>query len=453
MTIKSNFLKLFFAFIFCISMTVSCQNKKDNSKKASSTLPVWIDMNEDENYTARHECSFVQAGDKFIMFGGRESAQKLDQYDFKSNSWSVAKSSAPKQFNHFQATFHKGFVWVIGSFKTNKFPREIPEDNIWLYHPPTDTWIQGPEIPEGRRRGGAGLVVYKDKFYLIGGNTIGHDGGFVNWFDEYDPEKNTWTILENASQARDHFSAAVIGHTLYAVGGRHSGGEGGVFAPLIGIVDTYNFDTKKWSTLSEELPTPRAAPGVAVFNNELLVMGGEGEIQGPAYKVVEAYNPNTKTWSKKTDMHHARHGTQAIVSGNGIYIAAGSPNRGGGSQHNMEVYNEDSAEGIPITSSNLETPETTFINSGIPKNIIVKNTGGNSGTFISNVKITGTHADKFEIKSNVDLTLIDANSELHIEISHIGNSNDAAEVIQLETANLHIIYNGTIEKTIKLISK
>ena len=181
-------LKFLINLLCCFSITVSCQTKKDISQNNIDSLPTWLDMNEDENYTARHECSFVQAGDKFIMFGGRESAQKLDLYDFKSNSWNTAKSRAPKEFNHFQATFHKGFVWVIGSFKTNKFPREIPEDNIWLYHPPTDTWIQGPEIPEDRRRGGAGLVVYNNKFYLIGGNTIGHDGGFVNWFDEYDPK-------------------------------------------------------------------------------------------------------------------------------------------------------------------------------------------------------------------------------------------------------------------------
>jgi hypothetical protein len=452
-TNQLNTIKLLFIFAFCFPITVSCQNKKENTKNVTESLPIWIDMDEDENYTARHECSFVQAGDRFIMFGGRESAQKLDQYDFKNNTWSVAISTAPKEFNHFQATFHKGFVWVIGSFKTNKFPREIPEDNIWLYHPPTDNWIQGPEIPEDRRRGGAGLVVYKDKFYLVGGNTIGHDGGFVNWFDEYDPVKNTWIQLENASQARDHFSAAVIGNTLYAAGGRHSGGEGGVFAPLIGIVDTYNFDTKKWSTLSEELPTPRAAPGVAVFNNELFVMGGEGETQGPAYKVVEAYNPDTKTWSKKADMHHARHGTQAIVSGNGIYIAAGSPTRGGGRQHNMEVYNEDSAEGITITTSNLETPKTIFVNSGITKQIVIKNTGGNSGTFINSVKLAGANADKFELKPNVNLTLIDANGELIIEVSHTESTNKASEITKLETADLHITYNGNTEKIIKLISK
>ncbi len=405
---------------------------------------VWIDKNENENYTARHECSFVQAGEKFIMFGGRESAKKLDKYDFKTDTWSSNSNFAPKEFNHFQATFYKGFVWVIGSFKTNSFPREIPEENVWLYSPSLDTWIKGPEIPENRRRGGAGLVVYKDVFYLIGGNTIGHDGGYVNWFDSYNPKTNTWTILPNASQERDHFHAGVIGNKLYAAGGRKSGGEGGVFAPLVGVVDTYNFDTKKWSVLKDDLPTPRAAPGIATFNGELFVMGGEGEHTGPAYKLVEAYNPLTQSWSRKADMHYPRHGTQTIVSGNGIYIAAGSPKRGGGEQLNMEVYNEDKPEGSVLTASYLEAPEEVVVKSGNKAIVKIKNTGGNSASFINSLVVSKTASSKFKINSDYNLKLVDDNSTFEIEVAHIGGSvKDMGDIV--------VSYNGNLTKRIQLV--
>ena len=443
-----NHLKgLSFSF-FLISALFSCKSDSQSSDKQIAETQIkdrWIDKDEDENYTARHECSFVQAGNKFYIFGGRESAQKLDIYDFKSNTWTTAQNKAPKQFNHFQATFYKGFIWVIGAFKTNKFPREIPEDNVWLYHPPTEKWIKGPEIPEDRRRGGAGLVVFNDKFYLVGGNTIGHDGGYVNWFDEYDPINNTWTILEDASQARDHFSAAVIDKKLYAAAGRHSGGEGGVFAPLVSVVDVYDFETKTWSTLKKDIPTPRAAPGVAVFNNELLVMGGEGEKQGPAYKVVEAYNPKTGKWTNKADMHYPRHGTQAILSGEGIYIAAGSPTRGGGRQLNMEVYNEDKPNGTPLTTSHLTTPTKVHIAKGTSTEIEVKNEGGNTGNFITSLKLVGGNSDSFEIDSNHNFTLIDANSSFSINVKHLSS-------IAGETSDLEIIYNGDSKKVITLVS-
>lgn len=435
-------MKYFKIFAFPVLFTLSAYSFGQTGSCCSDR---WIDKDESENYTARHECSFVQAGDKFILFGGRESAQKLEMYDYKCNAWS-AGGNAPKEFNHFQATSYKGFIWIIGSFRTNNFPREIPADTVWLYHIPTQKWIAGPEIPADRRRGGAGLVVHDDKFYVIAGNTIGHDGGYVNWFDEYDPKNNTWTKLENAPQSRDHFHAAIIDNILYAAGGRLSGGEGGVFAPCLPVVDVFDFNTKKWSGLKAELPTPRAAPGIAVFNEELFIMGGEGEEPGPAYKLVEAYSPAKEIWTRKADMNYNRHGTQAIVSGNGIYIAGGSPTRGGGRQLNMEVYNEDAPEGITLTASHFEAPAEVIIAQGSSKKIIIKNTGGNTGSFITSVELVGENRDAFKIKSNHDLTLIDAGEEFVIEVENPGKSSK-------KTTDLNISYNSDLVKTIKLSSK
>lgn len=405
----------------------------------------WIDKNENEQYTARHECSFVQAGNKFILFGGRESAKRLDIYDYARDTWSIG-SEAPKEFNHFQATFFKGFVWVIGSFKTNAFPNELPEENVWLYHAALDAWIKGPEIPADRRRGGAGLVVHKDKFYLVGGNTRGHNGGYVPWFDSYDPKVNRWTVLQDAPQARDHFHSVVIDKTIYAAGGRQSGGEGGMFAPLVSAVDVYDLERQEWSVLERELPTPRAAPCTFVFNNRLFVAGGEGEAPGPAFKLTEAYDPVTGNWSRKRDMNYPRHGTQAIVSGGGVYVAGGSPVRGGGRQLNMEVYAKDSPSGIPLVASELQGPSKITIAVGATGKVRLKNLEGNTATFISKAEIRGPEKDKFKVVSNIDLTLVDANGSLELDILHVGKTRG-------DTGDLHIVYNGGLEKVISLVSE
>jgi hypothetical protein len=423
----------FTLFITCCFNTVFAQHD------------IWIDKDENEDYVARHECSFVQAGKAFIMFGGREQAQQLDIYNYTTNTWSTG-GSAPKEFNHFQATFYEGFIWVIGSFKTNTFPNEIPADRIWLYFPPTKTWIRGPEIPKNRRRGGAGLALYDDKFYLIGGNTKGHNGGYVNWFDVYSPITNSWTVLNNAPNARDHFSAVVANNKLYAIAGRQSGGEGGVFTPLIAPVDVYDFKTKTWAPLKQELPTPRAAPCIALFNNELFVMGGEGSEKGPAYHLVEAYNLKTKTWSKKADMRYPRHGTQAIVSGKGIYVAGGSPKRGGGRQRNMEVYNCDAPSGKNIIPSILKVPKTICISVGNTKTIKIKNTSGNSGIFITSIRIENDTNNAFKLLSDYGFKLIKHNQSSVLNIQHINTSkNTEAKVV--------ITYNGNHKAVIQLSSK
>jgi N-acetylneuraminic acid mutarotase len=185
---------------------------------------VWIDMNENESYTERHECSFVQAGNKFYYFGGRESPRRVEAYDYASNTWSV-KTAVPvgEDINHFQAAEHQGLVWVIGAFKSNKFPSETPSGSVLVFDPANDVWMRGSPVPQGRRRGAGGLVNYKGKFYLLGGNTNGHRGGSVSWFDEYHPQTGKWKSLPvDAPRGRDHFHAAVVRDRMYAVGGRQS---------------------------------------------------------------------------------------------------------------------------------------------------------------------------------------------------------------------------------------
>jgi hypothetical protein len=180
---------------------------------------LWTDMDEDQSYTGRHECSFVQAGDKFYLFGGRENPQQLEIYDYTTNVWTIG-ASPPEPFNHFQATEYQGLIWVIGSFNHNRFPRETPATHVHVYDPANNVWMEGPAIP--RPRGSGGLVVHENKFYLVGGNTIGHAGGFVPWFDEYNPRTGAWRSLPDAPHARDHFHAVVLGNKLYAAGGRRT---------------------------------------------------------------------------------------------------------------------------------------------------------------------------------------------------------------------------------------
>lgn len=402
----------------------------------------WIDKHEDENYSARHECSFVQAGVTFVMFGGREDAQTLDVYNFKKNTWQKG-GKAPKPFNHFQALFYEGFIWVIGSFETNTFPKEIPATHVWLYYPPTKSWIKGPEIPENRRRGGAGLAIYNDLFYLVGGNTKGHDGGYVDWFDLYDPIANTWTILDHAPHARDHFSLMAYNNKLYTLGGRQSGGFGGVFQPLIAPVDVYDLKEKSWTT-ETQLPTPRAAPAVALFNDELFVIGGEGTKKGPAYRIVEAYNPKTKQWSPKAKMTYPRHGTQAITSGRGIYITGGSPKRGGGRQLHMEVYNKDKPHGQPIALTKLQLPRRITFKRNTTRTILLKPKKGNTGCFISSIVLKGKDKNAFKLKTPHHLTLLKHGTSYPLTLQHNG-TNTLAEV------ELEITYNGNLTTSSKLL--
>ena len=346
-----------------ISNVNNCPNYH-NCEEIPGCIP-WIDLGEDQNYTARHECSFVQAGKKFYLFGGREQARKLDIYDFESNTWSEG-AAAPLEFNHFQALTYQGLIWVVGSFQTNDFPNEVPTKNVYVYDPARNVWMEGPEIPPARQRGGGGLQVFQGKFYLIGGSTIGHNGGYVNWFDSFDPRTGQWKELPDAPHARDHFHAAIVGDQLYAAGGRRTT-KANTFGDTIPEVDVYDFATGTWldaSLTPDDMPSPRAAGATAVFNGKIIIAGGESGGSNVAHDDVHALDPSTGKWEILGSMQYPRHGTQAIVSGNGIFVAAGSPRRGGGNQRNMEVYNENAPIGEASVAGSLSSPSSIEVRFG-----------------------------------------------------------------------------------------
>ena len=282
----------------------------------------------------RHESAFVKVGDKFIALGGR-NIHKVDIYDPQTNQWTSGADS-PIEMHHFQAIAYQGEVWVIGAF-TGPYPKEEPIPFIYVYNPDQDRWRVGGKLPEGRYRGAAGLTVYKDKFYLLCGNQLGHFTGHNTWFDEFDPKTGAWKSLPDAPNTRDHFQLAVIDSKLYAAGGRNTSAKtGNVMNQVIPEVDVYDFATGTWSTLpaSANLPTLRAGTSSVVLGDRLVVMGGESSSQVPAHSEVEAYDVSDGKWHTLTPMLQGRHGTQAVVHDGKVFVVGGSADRGGGPELN-----------------------------------------------------------------------------------------------------------------------
>ncbi|MEX2512307.1 MAG: malectin domain-containing carbohydrate-binding protein [Cyclobacteriaceae bacterium] len=394
----------------------------------------WTLKGESTNYTGRHENAFVQAGNKFYLLGGRESAKTIDIYEYEKDEWSTLPEINPMPFNHFQAVEYEGLIWVIGAFKTNDYPEELPADHIWMFDPSDDKWIQGPEIPESRKRGSTGLVQYNGKFYMVGGNTQGHNGGYVNYFDEFDPETGKWTVLDDAPIARDHFFATTIGSRMYVVSGRQSGGSGGVFAPVIPQVDIYDFNSKSWSTLpaDKNIPTPRAGAIVNNYLDKLIVAGGEVPDQTQALAKTEMFDPLTQEWNELGALNGARHGSQGIVSGKGLYVLGGSPNRGGGNQKNMEYFGFDQPEGDAIVPSQLKGPEALLVRKGEPKKFQIAVKEGNTGVWIKSMKLKGEGAEAFNVISGSlkEMVFWPLGHVEELEIDYVGDELKAD--IQLE---------------------
>ncbi|MBR9776831.1 MAG: PKD domain-containing protein [Cytophagales bacterium] len=419
------------------------------------TSQSWHEKNENRSYHPRHEGSFVQAGHEFYLMGGRESSTTIDIYDIENDSWRSLNDINPYSFNHFQAVYYQGLIWVIGAFDTNDFPNETPATNIWMFDPLNELWIEGPEIPENRRRGSAGLVEYRGKFYVVGGNTDGHDGGYVNYFDSYDPETGEWTVLDDAPRARDHFFAATIGNKLYAVSGRQSGGPEGTFAPVLPEVDVYDFNTQTWTTLPDslDLPTPRAAAVVNNYLGKLIVAGGEVATNPLALSTTEMFDPLTQTWQTLDTLNFGRHGTQGIVSGKGLYVVAGSPRKGGGNIGNMEYFGFDDPNTNPLVESELILPESILVKKGKPEAITLALANGQTGLYIKSVTITGENAEDFEVTEGelLNEVLLKADATYNFTLDFIGESLTGSANLVITLGNddeliVPIVADGNFEE-------
>lgn len=288
----------------------------------------------------RHECAAAVVNDYLYLFGGRGN-RPVNRFSFKSNKWdSVA--AMPMLMNHFQATVYNDEVFIAGAF-TGNYPHETPIANLYAFNTKNHTWRIETTIPAERLRGAAASVVHQNKLYLIAGVIDGHYDGHVTWMDVYDFKTKKWTQLAEAPHARDHFQAVVVNNKIYMAGGRRSSAVSKqVFLLTVPEVDVYDIASNRWITLgsTKNIPTQRAGCTSVLFGkNAFMVIGGESGKQDKAHNEAEVFNVITQQWDASIKLQQGRHGTQAVLYNNKIFIVTGSANKGGGPElNNMEMY-------------------------------------------------------------------------------------------------------------------
>ncbi len=277
----------------------------------------------------RHETSGVAVNGKMYVIGGR-GHQPIDVYDTASNTWSQA-ARPPLEMHHFQAVAIDHIIYVVGA-ATCCYPVEINIPNVYQFDTNSGQWSKGAAIPGNRLRGSTAAAVYNKKIYIVGGNTKGHSGGAVNWFDEFDPATGQWKALGNAPDARDHATIAVVGDQLVVAGGRRSNFPD-TFGNTVGRTNVYDLKQQRWQTAAN-IPTQRAGTMAVGVGSELIVIGGESLASNNAHNAVEAFDIFTGTWRRLNPLPTPRHGGAAAVIDSQIHVVAGSMQLGGAPETN-----------------------------------------------------------------------------------------------------------------------
>ncbi len=302
----------------------------------------------------RHEAAFVKVKEQLLLLGGR-GIKPVSIYNITEQRWTEGAKS-PIELHHFQPVVFKDKVYIIGAL-TGPYPNETPVEYIYIYDPKLDHWEKGAAIPKNRLRGSTGVVLHKDKIYMVGGIKNGHIGDHKKWFDLYDPSTDTWKILEDAPRPRDHFQAVAKDGKLYLIAGRLSKAPDEVFLHPVKEVDIYDIEQKKWTTSKNDLPTLRAGNLATSYEEEILILGGESANQIMAHSEVEGFHTKDHTWRSYPKLISGRHGTGVVHIGKNMVIASGCGNRGGEPElSSVEVYQPKGSSLAPLLAY---SPATT----------------------------------------------------------------------------------------------
>lgn len=365
----------------------------------------WTSIETTGDVKARHENAFIEYKDKFYLLGGR-GINPVNVFDPASSSWET-KGKSPMEIHHFQAVVYGDAIYLVGAM-TGGYPKEVPLEHIWIYYPEKDLWEEGEKIPSERRRGGAGAVIHGDKIYMVCGIEYGHTSGTNNYFDSYDLKTGKWEVLTKAPHVRDHFPAMVVDNKLYCVGGRNTSVHyednfGAFFGATVPWVDVYDFESEKWSTLKEKIPYPTAAGGLVEINKHLIYMGGEGSFP-MAYNQTQSLDLESGKWNQLASLTTGRHGSGAILYKDQVYIAAGSPNKGGGNLNTIEVFSANHQWESLFNGENLQGWSVRCIEQDRDKDFFSVDQGellGNSMAYTSHdymwLQTDGEYAD-FELR-------------------------------------------------------
>lgn len=214
------------------------------------------------------------------------------------------------------ATDHKNLIYVAGGADTHSNFHTALE----VYDVEKDKWTKLANMPTSRQQTCAALV--GDSLFVIGGDNGAQNPLTKYCFEVYVVSENKWVKKSNMELPVRNACAVVFDSKIYVIGGHELNGNG---------VLEYNPQTGKW-TRKANMPTPRTDLAVELVDGKIYAIGGH-----PGVPVVEEYEPQTNSWRKMTNIPDGRcfHASAAVK--NRIYLLGGANSRLSNKTHNFKT--------------------------------------------------------------------------------------------------------------------
>ena len=197
-------------------------------------------------------------------------------------------------------------------------------------------WERVPDAPLPRLE--AASIVIDDQLVLLGGFWSG-TLQCTDRVDVLDPQTQTWSMRTHMPTALTHHGVALVGRTLWVVGGFVGDHPG----PVTAAVWRYDLDADSWSA-GPSLPAIRGAGALVAVGTELHYFGGVGSDKDVSEGDHWLLDSAGGGWSPLTPMPDARNHFSATLFGGKIYAF------GGQYRHNTNPVDLDHVHAFDLAS-------------------------------------------------------------------------------------------------------
>ncbi len=172
-------------------------------------------------------------------------------------------------------------------------------------------WQLRAPMPTARQ--GCSAAVLGDTIYVIGGSQAQHFG--IATVEAYHASSDTWSSnVADINIARTAAAAVAFRGKIYLFGGRDH-------HQFVSDVECYDPATDQWTVVSQ-IPTPREGLSAVVVDSLIWLIGG-ANFQN-TYSIVERYNPHSNSWDTLPEqLNVPRVAAVAGLINNEVYVLGG----------------------------------------------------------------------------------------------------------------------------------
>ncbi len=231
------------------------------------------------------------------------------KFDLDKNQW-IELEEIPNPTMNLALTASNGKIYAIGGDKFQNTNRE--------YNPQTNTWKILEPMPTARQHIDCGA--FENNIYIMGGLTSWENISKKN--EVYNVNTNSWSEKAAIPSLRNNAAVVTLDSLIYVIGG--AGTKENIWGDIL-TVETYNIHSDKW-VQKNDLPLLLFKPGAIVVDSEIIVLGGQTRIDGKddCSKKVFIYKPNSDRWIETTPLPAKNVFFGCTSIDNKIYVIGGT---------------------------------------------------------------------------------------------------------------------------------